>query len=265
MADFRTPISFYGKVIDQFGDPVPNVTVTASANDNPFGGKGTNRVLQSDASGFFAIEGMHGLALSIEVSKPGYYRVKPLPGKPGSYGGGLYVTYGKEVTYHPDKNRPTIFTLHKQGVIEPLREIQSARINLPSGGVEVKLGTPYKFIVRAWSHENERAQDGTYDWRCEIEAVKGELVLREEEFDFTAPESGYQKVAIIDMPSSLGRSTWNDTIQRSFFVRFDDGEYGRIEVDIAAPPHGSVSIGGYYNPKIGSRNLESDPNKDHFP
>lgn len=72
IAVFNTPITFYGKVIDQYGEPVPQADVRLSANDEPLGGPTSEYVRKTDVNGLFSIDGIVGLTLAVAVSKPGY-------------------------------------------------------------------------------------------------------------------------------------------------------------------------------------------------
>ena len=63
---FQTPITFYGKVIDQNGDPVPQAKVTYGALDK-FWESGTDYQGSSDSNGLFSISGIKGGALLVAV------------------------------------------------------------------------------------------------------------------------------------------------------------------------------------------------------
>ena len=56
-----TPITFYGRVIDQDGDPVPGATVNYTAVDK-FDQSGSKYQGESDANGDFSISGIRGAA-----------------------------------------------------------------------------------------------------------------------------------------------------------------------------------------------------------
>ena len=105
--DFATPITFYGKVIDQHGMPVPNADIKFRANDNPYGGKGSEYQRQTDSNGLFSISGIRGLTLGVEVSKTGYYGVPPAGAKPASSG---VFEYGLGSTpFNSRKDAPVVF------------------------------------------------------------------------------------------------------------------------------------------------------------
>jgi len=263
VAAYLTPIRFYGKVIDQYGAPVPDAEVTVSANSTPFG-NGTKRTLRTDAAGLFEVWGMHGISLGVSVSKAGYYHVLPSEGKPGSERGDDYFDTGNGKVAHPDKAKPVILFLYKAGDTEPLEVLHSPSMNLPNGTPVTldmsfnDLGKrhPCVFRITAWADAEHKDKMGNYDWRVEIRPVDGEIQPRAGHFDFIAPETGYHEVETIVMSADLPH-TWSDVIKRDFFVHFRDGTYARIELSIGSPPHGSVEVSGFLNYKPGSRNLEA--------
>lgn len=75
MSWLNTSISFYGKVIDDKGDPVPGANITYQVGDkidpNADGSKYSGA---SDKNGDFSLTGRHGVDLYVNVSKDGYYR-----------------------------------------------------------------------------------------------------------------------------------------------------------------------------------------------
>ena len=70
--EWRTPIVFYGKVVDEKNAPVPKTTVDFSCNDLSANGT-SNYHTTSDAEGLFSISGISGKLLVVNVTKPGYY------------------------------------------------------------------------------------------------------------------------------------------------------------------------------------------------
>lgn len=261
----RTPISFYGKVVDQSGAPVPDADVRAEANDRAAGAS-TTKALKTDANGRFEIQGMHGIQLAVSVSKVGYFKLNNIAGGMRSGGGFRYYSMGGERVHIPDRQKPVVFTLFKRGRVEKLERLESQRTGLPDRGQAVMLDvTPdgekvdRQIVIRAWSTREIALNSQPYDWRAEIQPDHGQICARQSDFDFDAPETGYQAMVNIDMPASVPAAQWQDVVKKGFFVRFDDGVFARIEVNLAAPPNGSVSITGFLNPKTGSRNLEKDP------
>lgn len=268
MRVLSTPIVFYGKVVDQFGEPVPAATIDYATNDN-LSGHGTKHRTTADNTGAFSIHSA-GASLDVHVSKDGYYLIdfNPPLDKPGSSNGFAYAVVGGDKPHHPDKANPVIFALYKKGTIEQLDRLKEVHFRPKDNGFPVKANiTPGKnsalreLTVRVWIDEKTKTATGTFDWRFELEPVNGGIMPRDGNFDFTAPETGYNVSESVLMPATLSSPTWQDSTERWYFVRFDDGVFARIKVRVAGFGGGGVRISGFLNPKTGSRNLESDPSK----
>ncbi len=263
-AALSTPITFYGKVLDQFGEPVPMAVVEYSTNDN-FSGHGTKHNMTADRAGLFTIHSA-GVSLSVEVSKSGYHLVNFSPpwDKPGSRNGFEYATVGGDKPHQPDKASPVVFVLRKQGELQPLDPLKEVHFRAKLDGIPVKANiTPGKsttlreITVRVWIDDKTKTATGTFDWRFQLEPVNGGIVSRDGEFEFMAPETGYDGSYSVMMPATLSRPIWQDSTERWFFVRFNDGVFARIRVRVSGFAGGGVAISGFLNPKPGSRNLES--------
>jgi hypothetical protein len=254
---FNTPISFFGKVVDQFGTPVPAVAIRVNINNNPQG-EGDSLVIQSDASGLFSIEGQKGLALYIEVSKENYHRVVPDSNSPGSYGGFAYGLNQGRGIHVPDPSKPVIFVLRKPAGAEALIHQPKRRPRLPKDGSVVRLDVgpnagSHFLELQCWTDDQNQGAEGKYDWRFRLSAPQGGLVVREGS-SFEAPLDGYKRV--IEMSMSKSNDSWSRHFGSDFFVRFDDGIYARISLSITAFGAHYAVFESYLNPKIGSRNLE---------
>ena len=89
---------------------------------------------------------------------------------------------------------------------------------------------------------------------------KGGLLKREDAFAFEAPQEGYAASNTNDMPASLGNQ-WRSFAERSYFIKFDDGTFARANLEMHAAGDHFVVWESFFNPKPGSRNLESDAGK----
>src|SRR5579859_6589500 len=67
-SEWRTPIAFYGKVVDEKGMAVPDVTVDFSCNDVSATGTSTYHT-KSDANGQFSISHIKGKLLVVKATK----------------------------------------------------------------------------------------------------------------------------------------------------------------------------------------------------
>ena len=250
------PISFYGKVVDQDGDPVPDASVGYSALDK-FMAPGTGYTGKSDASGLFSISGIKGARLSINVRKEGYYFIDGKSNAAFSYGGGSDGYFAEP----PTKDNPAIFVLHKMGTTESLvRAEQSARIPKDGTPVTVNLMTG-----RLSPNGNLRVEARTeapvggrrFTWRCRVTVPGGGLADRTGQFEFEAPEDGYQESVEFGMRHDAEQ--WTSDQQRDYFVKLPDGRFARINFRMIAGGNHYFVMESFLNPKPGSRNLEYDP------
>lgn len=262
---FDTPIAFYGRVVDQNGDPVPDAEVGYTAAD-AFNASGSQYTGKSDAAGYFYIAGIKGGGLLVGVGKEGYY---PIVGKSSqNFGYGM----GADSTRRPPptKDNPAIFVLHKMGKAEPLiyvgkrrykpsKDGQPLDVNLETGKVVLSGQGDIRF--ERWANDQAKNQRGHFDWRLRITVPGGGLVERKGEFDFEAPEGGYKESVEINMPATLG-DQWSYTVNTSYFVRLRDGRYARFDAMVQAGHDSSaLVVDAFLNPTPGSRNLEHDPAK----
>ncbi len=104
--EYKRPMSFYGKVVDEAGSPIPNVTVVASIA-GPTGDKELK--LASDAQGIFQFEGQRGKFVTVDMDKRGYGR------GPHSHGSFEYAEFFSERFHQPDYANPVVFVLPRSG------------------------------------------------------------------------------------------------------------------------------------------------------
>jgi hypothetical protein len=256
-----TPITFYGKVVDQNGDPVPDATVNYNALDK-FDAPGSQYHGQSDANGHFSISGIGGAVLSLGVRKEGYYMIDGKSANSFAYGVGPDSARRQP----PTKDNPAIFVLHKRGMAEPLIHISSRTYRIPRDGtpVEVDLTTgrvsPQGHLrVEAWTEDQVKDARQHYNWRCRISVPNGGLVERKGQFDFEAPADGYNPSDEIVMPRTAEK--WQPQAKRSYFIRLAGNKYARLTFYMIAQGNHFFEIESYVNPTPDSRNLEFDPNK----
>ena len=255
-----TPITFHGKVIDQNDDPVPDATVNYSALDK-FNAPGSQYQGKSGADGTFAITGIVGAALNIGVRKEGYYMIDGKSANTFAYGIGPDSVRREP----PTKDNPAIFVLQKMGVSDPLVHISSRTYRISRNGtpIEVDLTTGRmspqgNLRVEMWTADQAKDAKQHYYWRCRISVPKGGLVERKDQFDFEAPVDGYKPSDEIVM--SQAAEKWQPQAQREYFIKLNEGLYGRIQLKMIAQGNHFFRLEAYLNPS-GSRNLEFDPSK----
>ena len=104
--EWRTPIEFYGKVVDEAENPVAEAKVNFSCNDLSATGTSYYKA-QSDEQGRFSIGGIKGKLLTARVSKEGFYSSKR--------DNDSFYYAGQNVNFAPDQNNPIVFHLRKKG------------------------------------------------------------------------------------------------------------------------------------------------------
>ena len=252
--EWRTPIEFYGKVVDENNSPVQGVQIDFACND--LSTEGTSYYhTASDSGGMFSITGIRGKLLSAKLSKTGYYVSKR--------DNDSFTYAGENVNFKPDATNPILFHLRKHGQGEPLTTA-SSRLKVPLSGVPVnwsvlngKQEISSERIVLICQSQAQLKQAGSreYDWSLKVTMPDGGLIETNEEFPFLAPESGYQPEILISMGAEK-KELWQSMIQRSFFFRLRDGRYGRFNLSFISN-NGVLRIDSCLNPS-GSRNLEYD-------
>jgi hypothetical protein len=275
IAAYQTPIEFYGKVVDQHGDPVAAAEIKIMPFDNAFGSSDTQMLLSSDADGRFSVKGLKGLAMGVQVEKTGYLTLSDLGfERPAS---ARRIEYGLDGTggaRFKDSNKPTLFTLHKIGPLEPMAYVEQKRWSLPVDGsprhiaLDSKEGKgthqiEFRF-TSGWSQIPSGKRYGKlYDWKLEARIPGGGFCMCPSDYAFDAPESGYQETLSIDFPAKLDKQ-WKSFAFRRRFVKFADGTHARIRFCIDGNTDRTpLSMTSWMNLKPGSRNLASD-RKDGF-
>lgn len=256
---FSTPISFWGRVVDQHGYPVPSATVHYSAADKYFK-DGSKYEGISDARGFFSIANIKGAGLYVRVAKEGYYHIEGQSAR--SFGYGI-----PSATAPPGKESPATLVLHKMGETEPLLQTEGA-VPLPRDGTPTRITLrrqpPIALVagagdihVEVWTDDQNKDAQRRYDWRCRFTVPGGGLIARNNPLDFTAPAGGYATAFEHVMPRT--GSDWTNSLRQEFFLQLSDGTYARVKFNLVAGGDHFVHLQCVINPKPGRRNLEFDP------
>ncbi len=258
--EWKIPIKFYGKVIDQDDQPVSAAEVRYGWNDVEGSHEQHTR---SDAGGRFTIQGLHGKRLTVDVFKDGYHSSKR----------GLhsfeYAAFFEPIYHRPDPENPVTFRLVKKLDPEPLiaRRVSERTTydrptyyDLARGALtqQPPEGVGLKFTFQ----RSESPQGQPFDWKWKVEAVNGALLETKDEFAQLAPEEGYGPAweTSQEAKAQSFRKSW----QARFYVRTGDNYYARVDAELAHPNSRSVgprlTVNSRLNPS-GSRNLEYDPTK----
>jgi len=263
MDAYSAPITFDGKVVDESGAPVGGASIKMMANDKPLANSSVYQKT-SDSQGLFSLHGAKGAALSISVSKAGYYSTAATKGR-FVYGG----VRGDDDPINPTTSNPSIFILRKRGEAEPLFAVDRDVV-VPKNGqpIEISLRTGRTvragqgdMVVECWTSNEgiDPNQNERFDWRMRLTIPNGGLTERDGEFAFIAPEAGYRPSEEIDMPKDA--ETWKSAFQQEYFLKTGTGSFARINLRLSAGGGHFVTVRAHLNPTPGSRNLEFDPAK----
>lgn len=251
--EWRTPIEFYGKVVDENTNVVAGASVHFVWTDlSPKGN--SEKDTTSDQNGLFFLSNTNGKNLIVQVSKDGYYSYQPF--------GAAFNYAGENQNFSPDASNPVLFRLKKKGVAEPLVAFEkNYQISVSGKPLEIDLKTgaiapPGQGIIMQYVKQPQNQDDRLYDWSFQITMPNGGLLLSTDEFDFVAPVNGYASSDLVEMKSSPA-SEWQSRMKRQYFVRLPDGTYARLVLDLMSH-NGSLKVQVFSNPS-GSRNLEFDP------
>lgn len=251
MWQWKMPIKFYGKVVDENDQPVAEANINFDWNDmSPHGTSYAKTA--SDAQGLFSLEGVTGRILGVYVNKEGYYTFR------GDSSQSFEYAQFFEANYHtPDPNNPVIFRLRKKREAESLlvyeKEFrlaadQSVTMDLLTGNTNI---TPTTLQINLLPNEDE--------WTAQLSMVEGGgIQINTNEFPFEAPEEGYQSEILITYQTSKPSNWQNPYKGGSFFVKTSQG-YALVELKTLSGKRW-IKIKPYFNPS-GSRNLEFDETK----
>jgi hypothetical protein len=256
------PIDFYGKLVDQFGNPVAGAEIKGSIRVINGVREGTDRFsTTSDAKGLFQFHG-RGQDIGMMPRKQGYTIATT----------DTFFKYShmEDHPYVSDANNPTVIKMWKLQGAEHLISFGFAAYAPVDGrpvlfdlvaGQRVEPGGDISVSVESSPEPNTREE---YDWRVTLRAINGGIIERSGiglEKMFQAPDSGYQPE--FEASYKRGASSWSSSFTGGFYFTTRSGScYGKCNFRIVTfrVKNGAVPItlSGYLNP-AGSRTLEIDP------
>lgn len=253
---WRTPILYYGKVIDESNQPISGVKVsfnTSSVNESLTKEQYDTGTVTTDERGIFKIDGVRGVGMVFQLSHPNYYLY---PGNIMDYD---IRDYPKKGALPNTEENALVFRMHSKG--HPVSLVHRADgINVPLDRTPTALvlrGSDYnqkigQLVVEASGNPPQRYDQQPFDWDAKITVPDGGLIEYTNQFDFVAPDSGYQSSIEFAFPKeTVG---WTDTVSKNYFVKLPSG-YARLNIYIGAKRPLFFSVEYDYNPD-GSSNLE---------
>ena len=287
-------ISFYGKLVDQNGNQIPNVKIKCSTMYvfiPPFGLDDKYSTVRTDNRGCFKFRG-RGMNMSVDIPRdyPGYefiYDDNPRIGSGYAPPSRLRSGYGKnQEILVASKANPLVFTLRKKGMpayilgnkgrgnqriledvlddintslylVAPWIDSDGLPGNFP-GEEESKYGQVKPSGNKDLLIEGTLSTDETqFDWQISPIPPNSGIILSDELL-YEAPETGYQSAIQLSVPINTIE------LKKYLYIKLDDGKfYGRLDSEFSVDSlDGNSSevmilIGSWINPD-GSRNLEYD-------
>ncbi len=262
---WQTPIEFFGRAVDEKGQPVENAVVEFVWTDTSREGTST-KIASSVADGTFSLSGVKGYHLMVNVTHPGYHST--LSARQG-------FTFGGFDTPHIARSAsPVDFQLVMKHKAEPLLTLLDGKTshqfsverNGPPVEISLRTGKVTKegqgdLIIRRWVDLESRIGVKRYDWKYQVSIRGGGVMVSSNAFDFIAPESGY--LDQVEYGKRAIESDWTRQGMLRTFIRLNNGNYGRLEFKFLALGRGmDVVLNAFINTN-GSRNLEFDYHLDN--
>jgi hypothetical protein len=262
--EWKMPISFFGKVVDQDDQPVVGAKIVLQWTDMSDNGT-SEQTLFTDSAGRFQLTGVSGKRLAVtQLFKDGYYRANK-----GIQTSFEYAAFFEPIYHQPDENNPVVFRLRKAGEIPNELVARETMMGIaPTGQPHyIDLQTTRKsseaqadFAVRIT--RTAPKEQNRYDWSAIIEGVNGAgLIESDDEFMFEAPQKGYKPAYSYQFAESS--PDWESNLKRKYYVEAEGGQvYGRLEIEFLPKYQNTAAIAVrfFVNP-TGSRDLEYRPNK----
>jgi alpha-tubulin suppressor-like RCC1 family protein len=249
---------FYGKIIDQYGQPVAGADV--ALNINLDFGRGGSQKTQTDADGLFQFTGIRGRSLNIVPEKKGF--------QIEGHGLGLKGVNGPETSL---SNRE-VYTMWKLKGPEPMihdRKFYQVKsddriytIDLLSKTIVEGTNGMGDLYVQFQRPAQIKPREN-FEWSFTMTAISGGMIeVTNDDYLNEAPASGYQPQYKLNLtPANPKWRGWNG--EATFYLKSRGGKvYGHfhLRIDPVYRDGSSLEIESYVNPS-GSRNLEFDPSK----
>lgn len=252
--EWKMPIRFYGRVVDENQQPVGDAKVHFQWTD--LSGNGTTEAdTATDQQGLFQVDNVQGKRLLVRVSKPGYY-----PSDPRNRLSFEFANPFEEIYYQPKSTAPVLFYLRKQRAGAELIA-KSVEVVLPGDGtaatIRLETGSTAaagELEVRAWKPWPPRPMSPPYDWKVTLALTNGGFVESVEELAFEAPESGYTPSFVIDMAANA-KDNWKVSVAKTLYFSYGAPKrYGRLSLRTDGNSR-YIFVDYVVNP-LGSRKME---------
>lgn len=258
---FKIKIKFYGRVVDETGNPVAGADIGFTWNKlKSDGGFETGSAVgTSDQAGLFSLQDdAESNGLGVKVSKPGYFTLR------SDRSTFDYAQPYANNFLTPDASNPVIFHLRKRQNGVPLITSQNAlgsdfSIAVPQNGTTILVNllerkTGDGALQLSQTKPDPAAWKQASEWSFQMAIPDGGFVeYQNEEFPFTAPDTGYQTAVGFDFKKD--QPDWAEGISKDYYIKFGNPPvYGRLHVETQIDLN-SVRLTYAINPD-GTQNLE---------
>jgi len=256
-AENQNPLEAYGKVIDQFGNPVVGATVDGNVLLNV--GADTSRyethTTITDTNGKFEFTALRGVNLGISIKKNGYETNNK----------GFQGAQGKLTP----TNRDTYVMWKLQGA-EPMVH-SKIHDYIPVDGTEIhydlltgkRVKDGGNLVVTLSRNPVDIVRGKPFDWQLSLVVDNGGFVEIHDPYPYLAPTEKY--LPTLTISKTAADKNWDAKYDGSYYVKANGGQiYARITINSMVdfqPAPTLLNIDIYANP-AGSRNLEFDPAKE---
>ena len=259
--EWKHPIDFWGRVLDEADQPLEGATIEFTWNDVSQEGS-SHSVATSDRDGRFSLLDRRGKRLYVKVWREGYYSTSQALTAAFEYANPF------DNRFIPDARNPVVFRMRKIAALEPL-ETRQVKLDLPNNAgplgfnpVTHKLHSEGPLLLELQA--SPRDEQKRSDYRLTMVIRGGGLIATNEEFPFTAPEAGYEPSHVWMMERE--DPNWMADLSGQFYFYLSDPRlYGRGRFELllsnGRADSSSVLILTYWLNPSGSRNLEADPSK----
>jgi hypothetical protein len=258
--EFKIPMRFYGKVVDEGGMPVPDAAVHFEWNGLTEPNNLERRDLETttDAQGRFEFEGHSGKRLFVKISRSGY---ATSPRNPLAF---EYGNPGDAAFHRPDPQNPVIFKLRKHGPAASLIKSQRGirpdlEFTFPLNGAPVVVDLLKMKEDASGSLEMSQMKPAPKLWKSaefwwfKMALKGGGFIECRDEFPFEAPEGGYEST--VELSFRRGETNWTDSVSKEYYFRFGSPPlYGRMRLETAIDQDGARL--NYVINSEGTRSLE---------
>jgi hypothetical protein len=259
-------ILFYGRVVDQDENPISDVKVKVEVRHikvivpAPWGDE--DQIIpiekETDSTGHFEVNGVTGDSLTIIFVEKEGYRLSPKLENTYGYG-------GVPNPFQPDPQNPVIIKMWKLGEPANLISHQTLFGFQPDGRVYTLDLLADQKIASVSANGDLRVQfqrqsvlkpKEEYPWILGISAVNGGLIETTDEFEYLAPENGYQP-QVSFRTNSISPKAMPDLIKDFYFTSRNGQVYGVMSLQIFSDYNGqsAILVNSRVNPN-GSRNLQ---------